>query len=140
MGLLGLACIFSTLVVIDGPLLQRSSTVATAPIVGKPVSLNVTMAPELPHGKMSFVRWDAPSNNLPPEPPEHILTSPFFQLQVTQALGVLLVMSAGLAAIGPSLSIRAILYRMDELRIISFRLLIRVSTYRSARFGGMMHH
>ena len=48
MGLLGLACIFSTLVVIDGPLLQRSSRVITAPVIGKPRTLNVTMAPELP--------------------------------------------------------------------------------------------
>ena len=49
MGLLGLACIFSTVVVVDGPLLQRSSSVVSAPIVNHPVFLNVTMAPEIPH-------------------------------------------------------------------------------------------
>lgn len=50
MGLLGLACIFSTIVVIDGPLLQRSSTVVTASLSGQPLPLNITMAPELPRG------------------------------------------------------------------------------------------
>lgn len=48
MGLLGLACIFSTLVMVDGPLLQRSSTVVTGPVLPHPVALNVTMAPEIP--------------------------------------------------------------------------------------------
>ena len=50
MGLLGLACILSTLVVIDGPLLQRSSTVREGPVASDPIPLNVTMAQELPTG------------------------------------------------------------------------------------------
>lgn len=49
-GLLGLAYIFSTLVVIDGPLLQRSSKVVTGPVASKSVLLNVSMAQELPTG------------------------------------------------------------------------------------------
>ena len=48
LGLLGLACIFSTIVVIDGPLLQRASTVMSAPKEPSPVPLDVTIAPELP--------------------------------------------------------------------------------------------
>lgn len=50
MGLIGLACIFSTLVAIDGPLLQKSTSVVTAPITNHPVTLNVSMSPEVPHG------------------------------------------------------------------------------------------
>lgn len=49
-GLLGLACIFSTLVVIDGPLLQRSSTVITGQVAAKSVPLNISMAQEVPTG------------------------------------------------------------------------------------------
>jgi hypothetical protein len=48
MGLLGLACIFSTLVAIDGPLLQKATTIVAAPIVHHPVPLDVTLAPEVP--------------------------------------------------------------------------------------------
>lgn len=48
MGWFGLACIFSTMVTIDGPLLQRSTHVIAAPISGEFVTLNVTIAPELP--------------------------------------------------------------------------------------------
>lgn len=48
MGLLGLACIFSTLVAVDGPLLQRATRVVPAPIAEPPVILNVTMAQEVP--------------------------------------------------------------------------------------------
>lgn len=48
MGLIGLACILSTLVAIDGPLLQRATHVVSAPIVGQTVRLNVTMAAEIP--------------------------------------------------------------------------------------------
>ena len=44
MGLLGLACISSTLIAIDAPLLQKATTVVPA----NPVTLNVTMAQELP--------------------------------------------------------------------------------------------
>lgn len=67
MGLLGLACIFSTIVVIDGelvdqhmrmngaltrqtgPLLQRSTSVVPA-ARSQPVDLKVVMAEEIPHG------------------------------------------------------------------------------------------
>ncbi|KAF2484919.1 hypothetical protein BDY17DRAFT_93733 [Neohortaea acidophila] len=48
-GLLGLACIFATIVMIDGPLLQRASTVATIPNPATAL-LNISMAPELPRG------------------------------------------------------------------------------------------
>ena len=50
MGLLGLACIVSTLVVVDGPLLQRSSTISTGIPSSKPVDLKLTMVPQLPRG------------------------------------------------------------------------------------------
>ena len=50
MGLIGLACIVSTLVTVDGPLLQKATTVVNAPIVNDPVTLNVSMAPEVPRG------------------------------------------------------------------------------------------
>lgn len=50
MGLLGLACIFSTLVVIDGPLLQRASIVITVPLTNQTVPLTISMAPEIPNG------------------------------------------------------------------------------------------
>lgn len=46
-GMLGLACIASTLVFADGPLLQRASTTSLVPL-DTFVTLNVTMAPELP--------------------------------------------------------------------------------------------
>lgn len=49
MGLIGVACLASTLVAIDGPLLQKATTIDQAPIVAPPVTLNVTMAQELPH-------------------------------------------------------------------------------------------
>lgn len=48
MGLLGLACICSTVVVVDGPLIQRASGVVSVPNSAV-VPLNVTMAPEIPH-------------------------------------------------------------------------------------------
>lgn len=48
-GLLGIATIFSTVVIVDGPLLQRSTTVQLAPIREHPVSLSVRISPELPH-------------------------------------------------------------------------------------------
>lgn len=48
MGFLGMASIFSTLVAIDGPLLQRASTVISVPRVDVPVPLNVSIAPEIP--------------------------------------------------------------------------------------------
>lgn len=44
------------MVVVDGPLLQRASTVVPAPIVDSPVTLNINMAPELPTGWSGF--WD----------------------------------------------------------------------------------
>ena len=47
-GLLGLACLASNFVVIDGPLLQRSSTVVIAPLVDNRTRLNVSIAPEIP--------------------------------------------------------------------------------------------
>lgn len=49
MGWLGVACICSTLVVIDGPLLQRASTVVDAPFSHR-VTLNTTMVSKLPIG------------------------------------------------------------------------------------------
>jgi hypothetical protein len=50
MGLIGLACIFSTLVAIDGPLLQKATTVVNARITDRPLDLNVSLAPEIPRG------------------------------------------------------------------------------------------
>lgn len=47
MGLIGLACIFSTLVAIDGPFMQRATTIVAAGLVDDPISLNVTIAPEI---------------------------------------------------------------------------------------------
>ena len=52
MGLLGLACICSTLVAIDGPLLQKATHVISAPIVNQTHPLNVSILPELPAGWM----------------------------------------------------------------------------------------
>ena len=48
MGFLGLASIFSTLVAIDGPFLQKATTIVPAEITDHPIPLNVTIAPELP--------------------------------------------------------------------------------------------
>lgn len=48
MGFLGLACIFSTLVALDGPFLQKATHVEYAPIENSPVNLNVSVLPELP--------------------------------------------------------------------------------------------
>lgn len=48
MGLLGLACIFSTLVAIDGPLLQKATHVEYAPIENQPLNFSVSVLPELP--------------------------------------------------------------------------------------------
>ncbi|KAK3050521.1 hypothetical protein LTR09_008160 [Extremus antarcticus] len=50
LGLLGLATIFSTVVIIDGPLLQRPTSVVQAPYVNQPVHLNVMMAQQTPTG------------------------------------------------------------------------------------------
>lgn len=47
MGWIGLACIFSALVSIDGPFLQRATTIVSSQIGNKPVQLNVTLAPEV---------------------------------------------------------------------------------------------
>ena len=47
-GLLSLACIFSTVAIIDGPLLQRASTVRSASVQGSAVNLRVGIAPEIP--------------------------------------------------------------------------------------------
>lgn len=50
-GLLGTATIFSTLITVDGPLLQRSTTVHSVPFHhDHQVSLEVSMVPEIPHG------------------------------------------------------------------------------------------
>ena len=54
MGLIGLASIFSTLVAIDGPLLQKATTIDLTPIVAPPIPLNVTMAQEVP---TDFTGW-----------------------------------------------------------------------------------
>jgi hypothetical protein len=48
LGFLGIAMIFSTVVVMDGPLLQKSTSVITAPVQGELVILNVVMAQEVP--------------------------------------------------------------------------------------------
>lgn len=48
MGLLGLACICSTIVVVDGPLIQRASGIIPVPNSAV-MLLNVTMTPEIPH-------------------------------------------------------------------------------------------
>ncbi|KAK5174616.1 Serine carboxypeptidase 3 [Saxophila tyrrhenica] len=52
-GLLGLATIFSTLALIDGPLLQRSSSVVPSTL-HEPVSLQVSMAQEIARGSTGF--------------------------------------------------------------------------------------
>lgn len=49
MGIVGVACIFSTVILIDGPLLQRASTVASMHMPSSQ-PLSIKMAPELPHG------------------------------------------------------------------------------------------
>lgn len=48
MGLIGVACLASTFVSIDGPLLQKGSTIGLSQISAPPINLNVTMAQELP--------------------------------------------------------------------------------------------
>ena len=48
MGILGLACVFSTLVAVDGPLLQKATHVKSAQIAGSPIALNVSILPEIP--------------------------------------------------------------------------------------------
>lgn len=53
MGVLGLACIFSTLVAVDGPLLQKATHVAHEQMENKQVSLNVSVLPELPKSLFS---------------------------------------------------------------------------------------
>ena len=50
MGLIGMACIFSTIVAIDGPLLQKATRVVNARITDHPLKLNVSMSPEIPRG------------------------------------------------------------------------------------------
>lgn len=57
-GLLGIACIASTLVYIDGPLLQRASTTVLVP-KDQTISLNISMAPEIPAGFTGFW-WRTP--------------------------------------------------------------------------------
>jgi hypothetical protein len=47
MGVLGLACVFSTLIAIDGPLLQKATHVIYAPIENEFVSLHISVLPEL---------------------------------------------------------------------------------------------
>lgn len=57
MGLLGLACIFSTIVVIDGPLLQRATSVKSAPI-GQSFNVTVRIAQEIPNSWTGgFIDW-----------------------------------------------------------------------------------
>lgn len=50
MGLLGIACIFSTFVAIDGPFLQKATQVVLSPIIDEYVPLNITMAQQAPTG------------------------------------------------------------------------------------------
>lgn len=55
MGWIGVASILSCIViVIDGPLLQRSSTVTTASHTGPTIDLHFTMVPEMPTGTLSI--------------------------------------------------------------------------------------
>lgn len=84
MSLLNMACIAGALVAVDGPFLQRASTVRTAEIVS-PVNLNVTLMPELPTGFTGILQYgavDSPlaSLNLLPDyatrAPMHISHSP----------------------------------------------------------------
>lgn len=49
MSLLTLACIAASLAIVDGPLLQKASTVRSATVT-KPVTLNLKLIPELPTG------------------------------------------------------------------------------------------
>lgn len=58
MGWFGLACIFSTLVVVDGPLLQRASNAVSAPYRNHPVTLSFSMVPEMPRGTTNLERPD----------------------------------------------------------------------------------
>lgn len=44
--------IFATIVVIDGPLLQRASSVMSAPIVDRTAELKMSMVPEIPTGEL----------------------------------------------------------------------------------------
>ena len=60
MGFLGLACIFATLGAIDGPLLQRATSVVSAPIVNDPVQLNTSLVSELPSGLAGY--WSVSSD------------------------------------------------------------------------------
>lgn len=46
--MMAIACIASTFVVADGPLLQRASSVVPASIPDTPIPLKVTMVPEIP--------------------------------------------------------------------------------------------
>lgn len=48
MGWIGLACIFSALVSIDGPFLQRATTITTSQIGNSPLDLDVVLTPEIP--------------------------------------------------------------------------------------------
>lgn len=54
MGLIGLACITSTIVAVDGPLLQKATTVIRVPAVNDAVELTVSMSPEIPRGYTGF--------------------------------------------------------------------------------------
>ena len=55
MGWLGIASIFSCIVIVlDGPLLQRASIVTTASPQGPSVQLQFSIVPEIPTGKLHF--------------------------------------------------------------------------------------
>lgn len=56
MSLLNIACIAGALAVIDGPFLQRASTVVPAEKIA-PVTLNVTLMPEIPTGFTGLVQY-----------------------------------------------------------------------------------
>ena len=68
--------IFSTFVVIDGPLLQRSTSVKLAEIHNQTLPLNITMAPEIPTGSTGLWStmeakgfgyfWSTPFNSTAP--------------------------------------------------------------------------
>ena len=53
--LLNLACISASFVVIDGPLLQKASTVVRATEL-RPVTMDLRLVPELPNGFSSIVK------------------------------------------------------------------------------------
>ncbi|KAK5163275.1 uncharacterized protein LTR77_010861 [Saxophila tyrrhenica] len=84
MGLLGLACICSVLVVANAPLLQRATTVVPESLIGT-VPLNVTISPEIPTGytgwwNRDWGRWDQAFNDTIPTATGHASNKLYAQL------------------------------------------------------------